>query len=124
MQLSRVQSEAFTEMLRVQGQLLGILLSAEDPRILTIGQAEVRAGAGAGEERVKSELHVPLCPAWLTRSVSRETTEDPWKEEGRKRAQEGPGELARQSQAPKCCGQPLSCIVTSMTKACLCFPLP
>lgn len=54
MQLSRVQSEAFTEMLRVQGQLLGILLSAEDPRILTIGQAEVRAGAGAGEERVKS----------------------------------------------------------------------
>lgn len=50
MQLSRVQSEAFTEMLRVQGQLLGILLSAEDLRILTIGQAEVRAGAGAGEE--------------------------------------------------------------------------
>lgn len=49
LQLSRVQSEVFTEMLRVQGQLLGILLSAEDPRILTIGQAEVRTGAGAGE---------------------------------------------------------------------------
>ena len=92
MQFSRVQSDGFTEMLRVQGQLLGILLSAEDPRILTIGQAEMEAGAG--EERVKSEFHVPLCPACLTRSVSPETTEDPWKEEGRKRAQEGPGELA------------------------------
>lgn len=89
-----MQSEAFTEMLRVQGQFLGVLLSAEDRRILTIGQAQVGAGAGAGEERVKSELHVPLCPACLTRSVSPETTEDPWKEEGRKRAQEGPGKLA------------------------------
>lgn len=55
--------------------LLGILLSVEDPRMLTAGQVEV--GAGAGGEQVKSESHVPLCPPWLTRSVSLETVEGP-----------------------------------------------
>lgn len=42
--------------------LLGILLSVEDPRMLTAGQVEVGAGAGAGAEQVKSESHVLLCP--------------------------------------------------------------